>query len=143
MIEWDMSEVLELADDLGDAGPRVIERCTIVVHKTGEDVVSDAQALCPVRTGNLKNSIGADYDGDGLGFEAGPTASYGADVEFGTVPHIIRAVNAGALFWPGAAHPVRQVRHPGTAPHPYLLPAFDRRIPPAIEALELAAADIL
>lgn len=143
MISWDMSEVRQLADDLGEAGPRVVERSGLVVTKTGEDVVSDAQTACPVRTGNLKSTIGADYDSDGLGFEAGPSASYGADVEFGTVAHIIRARNSKALFWPGATHPVGQVHHPGTSPQPYLLPAFDRRIPPAIEALEDVAAGIL
>ncbi len=31
-----------------------------------------------------------------------------------TSPHIIRAKNGKALFWPGAAHPVKQVKHPGS-----------------------------
>jgi phage virion morphogenesis protein len=39
-----------------------------------------------------------------------------------TGPHIIRPKGRGALFWPGAAHPVKLVRHPGsTIPaRPYL-----------------------
>lgn len=141
MISFDMSEVRDLADDLDDAGPRVTQRSRLVMEKTSEDVVADAQHACPVRTGNLKGSIGADVDGDGLGFEAGPTASYGADVEFGTPAHIIRPRDKQALFWPGAGHPVRMVQHPGTSPQPYLLPAFDRRVPPAIQALERVAAE--
>lgn len=31
----------------------------------------------------------------------------------GTRPHTIRPRRKRALFWPGAAHPVRVVRHPG------------------------------
>ena len=31
-----------------------------------------------------------------------------------TSAHIIRARNALALYWPGAAHPVKQVNHPGS-----------------------------
>jgi HK97 gp10 family phage protein len=116
MISWDMSEVRALADDLGDAGPRVVERSRLVVEKTGYDTVADAQTLCPVRTGHLKSTIDADYDADGLGFEAGATASYAHFVEFGTSR---------------------------MSPQPYLMPAFDRRVPPAFQALEQVAGDIL
>ncbi len=31
-----------------------------------------------------------------------------------TRPHTIRPVNGRALFWPGAKHPVKAVRHPGS-----------------------------
>lgn len=116
MIEWDMSEVRALADDLGDAGPRVAETSSLVMQKTSEDVVADAQALCPVRTGHLKSTISADIDANGLGFEVGPTAAYGHFVELGTSR---------------------------MSPQPYLFPAFDRRVPPAIQALEQVAGDIL
>ncbi|MFI0406585.1 hypothetical protein [Actinomadura sp. 3N508] len=37
-----------------------------------------------------------------------------AAVEFGVRPHIIRAAPGQALWWAGAAHPVRQVNHPGS-----------------------------
>jgi len=49
-----------------------------------------------------------------------PTASYAPFVEFGTKPHIITAKNAKALYWPGAAHPVKSVNHPGTKPNPFM-----------------------
>lgn len=35
----------------------------------------------------------------------------------GTRPHLIRATNAHALFWPTARHPVMSVMHPGTKPN--------------------------
>jgi hypothetical protein len=141
VIEWDMSEVRDLADDLGDAGARVTERSQVVMEKTGHDVVSDAQALCPVRTGNLKNSIGVDFGN--LSFEVKASASYAAIVEYGSAPHTIRPRTKQALFWPGATHPVKQVQHPGTAPQPFLIPAFDRNLPAAYQAFERVAADIL
>lgn len=141
--DFDAFEVRILARDLDRAGPLVRERTETIVDKAGHDTVTDAQASCPVDTGNLRATISVDIDADGMGFEAGPTASYGGMVEFGTAPHEIRARNARALWWPGAAHPVRRVQHPGTAPKPYLLPAFDRQIPPAVEAMGQAGEDIL
>lgn len=37
-------------------------------------------------------------------------------IEFGSPSHIIRAKGNKLLFWPGARHPVREVKHPGTPP---------------------------
>ncbi len=39
---------------------------------------------------------------------------YGEYLENGTPPHIIRPKNKKALYWKGAAYPVKQVNHPGT-----------------------------
>lgn len=139
----DVEEVRRLADDLGDAGPLVRERTERIVDKTGHDVVRTGQANAAVDTGHLRSTIGVDVDADRMGFEAGPTASYGGHVEFGTVPHEIRPRVAGALYWPGAPHPVRSVQHPGTAPQPYMIPAFERHVPFAVTAMGQAARDIL
>ena len=37
-----------------------------------------------------------------------------AILEHGSRPHVIEPRDKKALFWPGAAHPVRRVQHPGT-----------------------------
>ena len=50
----------------------------------------------------------------------GTNVQYARMVSEGTRAHRIEARNAKALFWPGAAHPVRSVRHPGTKPNPYV-----------------------
>lgn len=42
----------------------------------------------------------------------------------GTPPHDIYPVNAQALYWEGAEHPVKHVFHPGTAPNDYPSEAF-------------------
>lgn len=46
-------------------------------------------------------------------------------VVLGTEPHDIYPVNAQALFWEGADHPVKHVFHPGTAPNDYPSVAFE------------------
>lgn len=106
----------KLAADLTEAGREVQRRGSQIVRKTGEDTVGDAQTIVHVITGNLKNSIGADYDPDGLGFTAGPTASYGGYEEFGT-----------------AYRP----------PHPYMIPAYERRYPQAVQAAEQLGVEVV
>lgn len=48
-------------------------------------------------------------------------------VEFDTRPHIITPNNKEALYWPGAAHPVKLVHHPGTSAQPFMRPAVYKR----------------
>jgi HK97 gp10 family phage protein len=100
---WDTSDLDKLAADLQAAGPKAETLTRTVIKKIAFDTVAGAQAIVPVDTGNLKNSIGQDFDDDGLGFEAGPTANYGHYVEFGTSR---------------------------MSPQPYMRPAFDRAIEP-------------
>ena len=58
------------------------------------------------------------------GVAIGSNKVYAAIQQFGgqTKPHRIVAVNKKALFWPGAAHPVKAVNHPGSKipARPYL-----------------------
>jgi len=106
--------------------------------------LNTAKRLAPYRTGNLRRSLhvgghsaspeGGDIGGNvnGPGFAeilAGTNLEYAPDVECGTSAHEIRPVNKKALYWPGANHPVAVVHHPGTAPQPYLRPAFDGSAP--------------
>jgi HK97 gp10 family phage protein len=74
--------ISELAADLHKAGPVAEAKTKVVIQKSGHDIVARSQTICPVDTGNLKNSIGVDFGG--LGWEAGPTAHYGGYVEYGT-----------------------------------------------------------
>jgi HK97 gp10 family phage protein len=108
--DWDLTELNRLTIDLGAAGYRGIKRAQQVIAKTGHGTVARAQQIVPVDTGNLRNSIGVDLDPDGLGFEAGPTASYGHYVEYGTS---------------------RQ------GPASYMGPAFDYQVAEAMKALRL------
>ena len=78
-----------------------------------------------VQTGHLRRSI--------ANFRRGMTATvhtsnvkYAPMVEYGTKAHIIKAKNKKALYWKGASHPVKSVRHPGSKAKPYLIPAFEK-----------------
>lgn len=46
----------------------------------------------------------------------GTNVVYAAIHQFGgkTSPHVIKPKNKKALFWPGAKHPVKSVKHPGS-----------------------------
>lgn len=136
-VEYDA--LREFQVDLERGGPEVERLCKAIVRKAGFDTVAVAQQLVPVDTGHLKNSIGVDFDPDGLGFDAGPTANYGAAVEYGTRPHVIKPKKAKALHWVdenGDDVFARRVNHPGTAPRPYMRPAFERAADQAERAIE-------
>lgn len=110
------SDLNRLEFDLQQAGLVVAHRASRIIRKTGNDVVRDAQGFCPVKTGNLRSTIGVDFDLDGLGFEAGPTALYGKFVEEGTSR---------------------------MGPHAYLGPGFDRNVPQVVAALGVLGAVVL
>lgn len=76
----------------------------------------------PIRTGNLKASHMIDEPSplERRLYPDESRAPYAEQVILGSGPHEIVPVNAQALYWPGADHPVRRVHHPGTKPNPYL-----------------------
>ena len=76
------------------------------------------KGVVPWRTGFLTQSFRAEMTTGLLRWF--PTASYAPYVEFGTAPHVIAPKEKKALYWPGAAHPVARVNHPGTKPNRYL-----------------------
>ena len=95
-----------LAADLGKAAAAATKLARIAVQKSALDLQAIAQGIVPVDTGNLKNSI--DTELAGLSAFIGPTANYGAFIEFGT-------------------HKM--------APRPYMTPATDAVEPTFIEAI--------
>ena len=110
----DVHEWNRLAIDVGKAGVRIIPKARVILTKCLADGTRDAQAFCPVDTGNLRNSIG--FEVRGLEGEFGPTAEYGMYVEEGTSV---------------------------MAPHAYVGPAFDRQHPIFATAVAQLADEIL
>lgn len=92
-----------------------------------DDVEEDATIHAPWRTGALAMSIHSR--------KLRPLLSHvvvGTDhwqpIEYGASPHDIRPKDpGGALFWPGAPHPVNVVHHPGNAAQPFMRPALYQR----------------
>ncbi|MFF8447876.1 HK97-gp10 family putative phage morphogenesis protein [Streptomyces leeuwenhoekii] len=97
------------------------------VDRTRVDVQNEARRRAPVDTGRLRSSIvsRAETSGRSVGYVVGTNVNYAAAVEYGTSPHVIKPTTKKALYWPGAAHPVAQVNHPGTRAQPFLRPAIE------------------
>lgn len=89
-------------------------------------VEGEAKKRVPRKTGRLFSSLQSVVSGAGISVkgQVGTNVSYAPYVENGTAPHDISAKGAGALSWPGAAHPVVAIHHPGTRPKPFLVPAL-------------------
>lgn len=104
----DVSQLRALATDLRAVSRTTQPKVKAAVRKTLFDIEADAKVAAPVDTGNLRNSISTEVDGDGMGGVVGPTAEYGIYVELGTSV-------MGA--------------------QPYLGPAFDRRAPQLAKVL--------
>lgn len=82
------------------------------------------KARGPLRvTMHLRDSIRWQLQGNNA-VAIGTNKIYAAIHQFGkqTAPHVIKPKKKKALFWPGAMHPVKSVKHPGsTIPaRPYL-----------------------
>ena len=76
------------------------------------------RGIVPFITGNLLQSFRLETGN--LFARWYPTASYADAVYYGTRPHDIIPINKKALYWPGAAYPVKRVHHPGSKPNMYL-----------------------
>lgn len=56
------------------------------------------------------------------------TVWYARFLEVGVQPHDIEADVKKALYWPGAPHPVKEIKHPGVRSRAVLVPSVDANI---------------
>lgn len=85
------------------------------------------RAEAPNKTGKLSRNIYA--NAQGLRGEVGPNLSvtpYAWYVHQGTDPYEIRPKNKKALYWKGALHPVKKVKHPGIKANPFVEKTRDK-----------------
>ncbi len=96
-------------------------------HETARTLMLRAEHLAKARVrsttrkpnmgkGNYFRSIKSDFlDGSGsFTSKLESNSPVAGIIEFGSRPHIIRPKKNKLLFWPGAKHPAKEVRHPGT-----------------------------
>lgn len=109
------AEVSRMALDLEKAAAEVRPKTAKIVAKAANDVETRAKQAAPVDTGNLRNSISTETASDGLSAVVGPTANYGAYVEYGTA---------------------------SMSPQPFMGPAWDVVEPGFVQALEELAGGV-
>ena len=101
------------------------EAMDIAMEGIAFDMQRELKLVAPVDTGELRRRILFDIENGEIVFNFIEYAKY---VEFGTLPHIIIPKNKKALYWDGAEHPVKLVRHPGTSPQPFIRNTFRRKL---------------
>ena len=129
MIKIDTSEIDKFVIDLKDTSENIRSDVQKVLKKSGFNIETRAKRNISnngsVKTGHLRRGITTDV-GNMEVIVHTSNIKYARLVEEGTRPHIIKAKNKKALYWKGASHPVKSVRHPGSKAKPYLIPAFEK-----------------
>jgi HK97 gp10 family phage protein len=122
------ADIARLAEALKSTAQQSDTTTMDVLVQSANFIRNEMLAVVPVRTGTLRNSIHITVESDRV--TIGPNenqAPYAGYVEFGTGPHVIRPKKPGGVLkfkvggtWVYA----KKVNHPGTKPHPYVMPAF-------------------
>lgn len=99
-----------------------------VRHHVAKAVRDDARRYAPVKTGAMRATIHHTQHSRRTDRVYVGTGHWHY-MEYGTLPHIIRPKKKKALFWAGADHPVKEVKHPGTPEFAFMRRAlYQRRI---------------
>lgn len=97
-----------------------------LLQQIGFTVEGNVKRETPVKGGHLRRSITSDVQEARSRVVVGTNLDYALFVHEGTKAHTIVARRKRALFWEGAGHPVRSVRHPGTKANPFMERGLDR-----------------
>ena len=139
MIKIDTSEIDKFVIDLKDTSENVRSDVQKVLKNAGFNIEARAKRNISnngsVKTGHLRRGITTDVGNMEVTVHTS-NIKYARGVEEGTRAHIIKAKNKKALYWKGAKHPVKSVRHPGSKAKPFLIPAFEKEKEVLIKDLE-------
>ena len=129
MIKIDTSEIDKFVIDLKETSEDIRTDVQKILKKSGFNIEARAKRNISnngsVKTGHLRRGITTDVGNMEVTVHTS-NIKYARGVEEGTRPHTIRAKNKKALYWKGAKHPVKSVRHPGSRAKPFLIPAFEK-----------------
>ena len=129
MIKFDASEIDKFVIDLKGTSENIRSDVQKVLKKSGFNIEAKAKLNITnngsVKTGHLRRGITTDVGNMEVTVHTS-NIKYARGVEEGTRPHVIKAKNKKALYWKGAKHPVKSVRHPGSRAKPFLIPAFEK-----------------
>jgi len=105
------SGLRKYSEIINDEFQKALQKSVLVVEREAK---KNIKSISLIDTGRLMNSItGQVKKNKGV---VGSNVEYAAIHEYGgrTKPHVIRPKNKKGLFWPGVAHPVKTVYHPGS-----------------------------
>lgn len=130
MVSEGAADITALAQRLSNAGQNSGAALLATMMQAATYIAETMRTLCPVDTGNLRDSIGIRVVGGTvvIGPDMGK-APYAGFVEFGTAPHEIRPKNPnGVLRFQVGGQTVyaRVVHHPGTRAAYYVARAFEQ-----------------
>lgn len=111
-------------------------------------ITNEAKRLCRKKTGTTAASI--HFENLKVqrfrvenGIAPADDQKHAIGLERGNPPHVIFPKNKQALYWEGAAHPVRKVNHPGNPAYPFMRPAFDTKTREAISEVRIVFATLI
>ena len=125
-------KILKLSQEAEESVKKVVKNSAFKIQK---EAMSNLTKNKSVATGHLRRAVSTDIKG----LEATVHTSnvkYAIMVEKGTKAHLIKPKNKKMLYWKGASHPVRLVRHPGSRAKPFLEPAFEKEKDQFLEKLK-------
>jgi hypothetical protein len=129
MIRIDTNELNKFAVEITKLDDKTKDNVQKVLNNTGFNIEAQAKINLDrnksVVTGHLMRGITTKIGNMEVTVHTS-NIKYAPMVEYGTKPHIIKPKNKKALYWKGARHPVKSVRHPGGRAKPYLIPAFEK-----------------
>lgn len=107
----------KISFDLPDFSLVLKNATTSTLQEAGFKIEEEAKKSAPVDSGYYRNNIG--FDGKN---KVIANASYSADIEYGTKPHVIQPKTASALHFQSDGEDVftKKVNHPGTKPNPVM-----------------------
>lgn len=134
LIESFKQAEVELPEEFG----RAMVASAIEVRQT-------AQALAPVKTGALRQSITESVEYNPLIGRVEVGQSYGRHVEYGTAARTITPIRAKALAFSAGGSMVfaTSVNHPGTRAQPFLNPALTNNFDKIFDNFRRAAVVVL
>ena len=139
MIKVDTSEIDKFVIDLKGMSKELRSDVQKVLKNSGFNIEARAKRNLSsngsVKTGHLRNGIATNVGNLEVTVHTS-NIKYARIVEEGSRPHTIRAKGKKALYWKGARHPVKSVRHPGSKAKPYLIPAFEKEKEVIIKDIE-------
>ena len=123
------ADISKLANALKQTAAQSNVTTQQVLVQSANHILAEMEALVPVKTGNLRHSLGIRVEGNRVIIGPDPAlADYGGYVEFGTKAHVIEPKLRGGVlvfYINGRKIVTRKVNHPGTKPQPYVAPAFE------------------